>query len=278
MNKIGIYSITNPKNKVYIGSSKNIYKRWDVYKKLKCKQQIKIYNSLKKYGVNNHVFKIEIECLESELYEWEHHYSNYYDSVNNGLNCRIPGYKDVRPVISSETIKKMVENHPIKTDTNYINKHKNKLKEFAKTEKYKQRMAEYWSSENKLKASIRVRNYYKTISDDRIKLKTQKMIKTKLINNNGEYHSKEFKENLSKRYKGKTFSKEHKEKLSQNNPNKKKIICIESGFIFDSISDVAKNYSVSMSTIKRIILNKTTKNKLKLNFKYYDSRQEEKTV
>ena len=51
MGKSGIYKITNPKNKVYIGQSKDIIKRWYYYKTLHCKSQIKLYNSLLKYGV-----------------------------------------------------------------------------------------------------------------------------------------------------------------------------------------------------------------------------------
>ena len=49
MNKnIGIYKITNPKGKVYIGQSININKRWNAYRNLKLKSQTKLLNSLKK--------------------------------------------------------------------------------------------------------------------------------------------------------------------------------------------------------------------------------------
>ena len=41
---IGIYKITNPKNKIYIGKSKNIEKRFESYKKIQhCKQQVAPY-------------------------------------------------------------------------------------------------------------------------------------------------------------------------------------------------------------------------------------------
>ena len=48
---IGIYKITSPNNKVYIGQSVDIEKRLKRYKNLNCKKQSKIYNSLNKYGV-----------------------------------------------------------------------------------------------------------------------------------------------------------------------------------------------------------------------------------
>ena len=46
--KIGIYKITSPSNKIYIGKSNNINRRFKEYIKLRCKQQPKLYNSFKK--------------------------------------------------------------------------------------------------------------------------------------------------------------------------------------------------------------------------------------
>lgn len=58
---IGIYKITSPTNKVYIGQSHNIEKRFAQYKGLKCKDQPRIYNSLKKHGIQNHYFEVVCE-------------------------------------------------------------------------------------------------------------------------------------------------------------------------------------------------------------------------
>lgn len=44
---IGIYKITNPKGKVYIGQSIDINERFKTYSYLKCKNQTKLYNSAK---------------------------------------------------------------------------------------------------------------------------------------------------------------------------------------------------------------------------------------
>jgi len=60
--KSGIYKITSPSNKVYIGQSINIDERIRKYKILRCKNQPKIYNSLKKYGPKNHTFEVIEEC------------------------------------------------------------------------------------------------------------------------------------------------------------------------------------------------------------------------
>jgi group I intron endonuclease len=84
---IGIYKITNPKGKIYIGKSKNIEDRFKSYKKLQhCEQQTKLYNSLKKYSPENHKFEIIEECSIEQLNEREIHLIKIFDSIRNGLN------------------------------------------------------------------------------------------------------------------------------------------------------------------------------------------------
>lgn len=90
---VGIYKITNPNNKIYIGQSVNIEKRFKEYKNIHTtiKQQIKIYNSLKKYGWENHKFEIIEECSLEQLNEREIHWGLYYKTLESefGLNLRL---------------------------------------------------------------------------------------------------------------------------------------------------------------------------------------------
>lgn len=58
---VGIYKITSPTGKVYIGQSRNIDKRFYQYKTLRCKDQYRIFNSLKKHGAENHSFNVICE-------------------------------------------------------------------------------------------------------------------------------------------------------------------------------------------------------------------------
>jgi len=84
---VGIYKITNPKGKIYIGLSKDIDKRKKDYKYLKCNEQPKIYNSLKKYGWDNHIFDVLEECLIEHLSENEIKWKKYYlELYNNNWN------------------------------------------------------------------------------------------------------------------------------------------------------------------------------------------------
>jgi len=83
---IGIYKITSPSGKIYIGQSIDIERRFKHYKRMACKQQVKIYNSMLKYGVDAHIFEILELCDTEELNNKERYYQDLYDSVSNGLN------------------------------------------------------------------------------------------------------------------------------------------------------------------------------------------------
>ena len=86
---IGIYKITSPIGKIYIGQSIHIEKRIAGYKRLSCKGQSLLYESLIKFGVQNHSFKIICECEISELNLKEIYYINLYSAIGkNGLNLK----------------------------------------------------------------------------------------------------------------------------------------------------------------------------------------------
>lgn len=90
---IGIYKITSPSGKIYIGQSINIERRWiKSYKNLQCKSQTRLYNSLKKYGPENHIFEIIEECSINELIDQETKWKLYYNVLEvPSLCCRIDG-------------------------------------------------------------------------------------------------------------------------------------------------------------------------------------------
>jgi group I intron endonuclease len=87
----GIYKISTPSNKVYIGQSLDIYKRWNSYMKLQnCKGQAKLLSSFKSHGVENCSFEIIEECEESNLNEREIYWIEFYNTFDttHGLNLR----------------------------------------------------------------------------------------------------------------------------------------------------------------------------------------------
>lgn len=92
----GIYRITNPKGKVYIGQSVNILKRFNHYQKIyNCEQQHRLYNSLIKYGYSAHIFEVVEECTVEELNVRERYWQDFYDVVSGrGLNCKLTGTEE----------------------------------------------------------------------------------------------------------------------------------------------------------------------------------------
>ena len=82
---IGIYKITSPTNKVYIGQSINIKNRKYNHKSKTDKSKgPKLHRSLKKYGFDAHKFEIIQECLINELDKWETDWKKLeLEKVNN---------------------------------------------------------------------------------------------------------------------------------------------------------------------------------------------------
>jgi group I intron endonuclease len=106
-NIIGIYKITSPTGRVYIGKSKDINRRWKTYKNYNCKKQPKLYASLKKYGWEAHVFEIIEECDFDDLNYKERFWQDNFEVLNEGLNCVLTETEELDFVMTEETRKKM---------------------------------------------------------------------------------------------------------------------------------------------------------------------------
>ena len=104
---IGIYKITSPSGKIYIGQTTNYSKRHNAYKNHKCKLQPKLFASIEKYGFINHTIEIVKECQVEDLNYYERYYQEYYESVLNGLNLRYTATTDKSGFMSEESKKKM---------------------------------------------------------------------------------------------------------------------------------------------------------------------------
>jgi len=93
---VGIYKISSPSGKVYIGQSRNIKHRFRQYKNIQCADQPALYNSLKKHGPLNHEFSIANELPKDvdqyvldayEILYWQ----MYKDCGVLMLNLKEPG-------------------------------------------------------------------------------------------------------------------------------------------------------------------------------------------
>ena len=106
---IGIYKITNPKGKIYIGQSIDIEKRFKTYKSEYGIGQTKLFNSFKKYGTELHNFEVITECEVSELNEKERYYQELLNCIKEGLNCNYVKTEMKSGRVSEETRLKMIK-------------------------------------------------------------------------------------------------------------------------------------------------------------------------
>jgi len=115
---IGIYKITNPKGKMYIGQSKNIHRRMMAHKNLNASKCILVYNSIKKYGVENHTFETIEECTLEQLNERELYWTYYFNALHpNGLVLKAGGEPNGTGQMSEITKQKMSMSHIGKKDS-----------------------------------------------------------------------------------------------------------------------------------------------------------------
>lgn len=113
----GIYKITSPTGKVYIGQSKSLQSRKRQYKCLlkKSKIQPRIYNSLVKHGWEAHQFDIIEYCDQEQLNCSERFWQDEFDVLGkNGMNCVLTECGAKRRVISESTRQKCRDNANIR--------------------------------------------------------------------------------------------------------------------------------------------------------------------
>ena len=210
---VGIYKITSPSNKIYIGQSIDIENRQLTYEKhfhTQCKNQIKLYRSLLKYEYEQHVFEILEECPESYLDELETWWKLFYNSVEDGLNHSYYDYSPMRGrKHNKETINKISQAHIGKKQSkNTIESRVIKLK------------GQKRSKESKQKMSISALSLNKNLSEEhKSKLKNLHKNNTYRV---GKKHSEESKQKMRKpktkehilKLHGRKYTEEQKLKMS----------------------------------------------------------------
>lgn len=221
----GIYKITSPTNKIYIGQSNNIESRFIDYKYLDCKNQPKVYNSLKKYGSNNHQFNVIHELPEDISQEVMNNYEILYMTQYRECGIELMNIKEggSRGKHSKETRSKIsnaLKGKPLSDE------HKQKLSDAKKGNK--NRLGSKLSESHIEK--MRQSHLGKPLSDEHKKkmsdsLKNRKHSEetlNKISNaNKGKKRSEESKLKMSLAKIGKKLSEETKKKMSKpKNKNK----------------------------------------------------------
>lgn len=114
MDKVkGIYKITSPSGKVYIGQSTNIKKRISYYRKHGCNRQPKLFASLEKHGFLNHRFELihelPIDIEKDIINEYERLYIDLYKTAGvEMLNLTDGGEGQLNPSESTRQKLKLI--------------------------------------------------------------------------------------------------------------------------------------------------------------------------
>lgn len=151
----GIYKIENLINhKVYIGQSKDIYKRWYCHKyntfneKSKCYNYY-IYNAIRKYGIENFLFEIIKETYDLDY--WEIFLIQIYKSfdVKYGYNMSEGGHKS--PLNNEEVKERAIKNRLISYNNRTDEQKAQTLEKIRKTRSLR-------TDEDKYKTLMKYRN------------------------------------------------------------------------------------------------------------------------
>jgi len=106
---VGIYKITSPSDRVYIGQSWNIEKRKSSHKSTKWEKQRFLYASIKKYGFDKHSFEVIHELPQDVSQEVMDVYEGIYMSQYKELGFRMMNIREAgsKGKQSAETLVKM---------------------------------------------------------------------------------------------------------------------------------------------------------------------------
>lgn len=140
---IGIYKITSPSNRIYIGQSIRLEERLLEYTKQKnCDRQPKLFNSFIKYGIENHKIEILEECTIVDLNCRERYWQDFYSVIINGLNCILTKTTDKKSVFSISVREKMsIAKKGKKQSEEHINKRVISKKGYIHSDETKNKIA-----------------------------------------------------------------------------------------------------------------------------------------
>jgi len=236
MSKVcGIYKITSPSGKVYIGQSVDIKRRFTSYKTLnKSKRQIKLYNSFVKYGVENHIFETIEECLVDFLNERERYWQEQYNVLESskGLNLCLTSTKDKKHLHSEETRTKISESNKGE-----------KCFWYGKT----------FTEKTKLKMRESRKGYKHTQESlDKMSLSQKGRTREDMIGDNNPSKSIEVREKLK----------------GSNNHNSKKVMNIITNKVFDCAREAWENHHKEQYCYNYFMEMLRNKKPNKTNFKY----------
>lgn len=255
MDNYKVYIHIFPNNKVYIGVTKQKPEyRWRNGTKYSDNQYMK--NAIKKYGWKNirHIILFE-NLTKEEAEQKEIELIKKYKSNIRGYGYNILAGGNVSTGMTEEGKRRMIEKNK--------GKHRSPETEFKKDGKHIP-----WNTGKKMSNELRQK-----LSKAHKGIKLSDEAKAKLSKNNarywlGKHRSEETKRKISENNKGKTgywlgkhHSNETKEKISKAkmgtiSTQRKKVICIETNIIYESLTKASEETNINSSHISQCCNNK----------------------
>ena len=232
-----VYMHISPSGKRYIGiTSQEPKKRWNNGKGYK--GQI-FYNAINKYGWDNIEHIIIAKELTKEEAEWlEIELIREFDTTNPSKGYNVTkggegtsGYKPTDEQRQKHSERVSGENNPM-----FGRQH---------TEEWKQNMSERMSGESHPLYGTHHTEEWCREHSERMSGESHPMF--------GKTHSEESKQKNREAHLGKTHTEESKKKMSKarsgkNNPLARKVICVTTNEIFDTLKEGADKYNIKSSS------------------------------
>lgn len=167
----GIYIIKNKiNNKVYIGQSLNIERRWKQHlysgiSKTAQDSYSKLHLAMKELGINNFYYEILEETEQELLTSREDYYINFYDSIKNGYNYQSAKETTFKPSSGENNGRALLTEEDVKAIRTMYGEHirfkevyelykgvisKRGLQKVWRLETWKNIMPEVYTEENRL--------------------------------------------------------------------------------------------------------------------------------
>lgn len=279
-----IYKIyNNINNKVYIGqTTTTLENRFKEHKKAAMNNiSCSLYNAMRKYGDNNFYIQEIEKCIEFDLNDREKYWIEYFDSYKNGYNDTIGGdgrkkynYKEIADKYqelksakltkdffncSYQVVQRACAEYNIKilssgeskwlhATEEYKQNKKEKMKKLGKsltgtklTEEHKKKLSEAKKKSGKTRKVLCVETNEKfdSIEDARKKynLKNSRCIRLSCKHNGEKY--------TSAGYHWQYIDTNYVNVNNKKSLNSKKIICLETGIIYDSAFDAMQKLKLN---------------------------------
>lgn len=262
--KSGIYKISNNINeKIYIGSAKNIKSRINVHRCYLLKNNHhskRLQNHVNKYGIDSLIFEVVELCDILILLEREQFYIDYLNPFFN-INKIAGSHLGMKHTVESmEKLKKTrIEKGGWKKGWKHTIEARQKISDAKR--------GSIASQVQKDKQSIAMKG--RKVKEE-TKIKISNTLKGKLVNDSTKKLLAEQKEGCKNPMFGKKAELHHnfgKKWKCKKTKDKKKVIDLSTGIIYNSVSDACLKLNIPKGTFSKYILGYVKKIN---NFKYYE--------